>query len=89
MSVTLKRSPTTAWKRLGSELLIVASDTNTLTVVNDTGARVWELIEQARTVDEIVAVIVDEFAVDEFAARADVERFLTSLERQRLVERVE
>lgn len=88
MSAMLRRSPTTAWKRLGDELLIVASDTNTLTVLNDTGARVWELLEQARSLDELVATIVEEFAVDEGAARRDVAQFVEALDRQQLVERV-
>ena len=85
MAHLLRRNPRTAWHRVENEVLIISSDTNTLTVLNDPGARIWELLETQMGVDELAMHLVDEFEVDAVTARRDVERFVDDLRKGNLV----
>lgn len=76
------RSNRLASQRVDDEMLIISSDSNKLTILNDTGARVWELLETERTVDDIVRIICAEFECDLARVEADVETFLADLERR-------
>lgn len=81
----LRRNDRTAWRRVENEVLIISSDSNTLTVLNDTGARVWELLDSPASVDALAVAIADEFEVDEPSARRDIESFVADLSKRRLI----
>ncbi|RMG07125.1 MAG: PqqD family protein [Planctomycetota bacterium] len=49
--------------------------------------RVWELLATPRSLDDLLAAVVEEFAVAEDRARADLERFLGELLAARVVEK--
>lgn len=44
--------------------------------LNPVAKRIWELVETPRSVDEIVAVLLQEFEVSEEACRAQTQAFL-------------
>lgn len=52
---------------------------------NATATRVWQLLEQPRTVDQLVADLLAEHEVDEAECRADLQDLLASLESEQLV----
>lgn len=52
---------------------------------NATATRVWQLLEQPRTLDALVADLVAEHDVDEAECRADLAELLVSLEDEQLV----
>jgi hypothetical protein len=79
------KAPTTAWRVIEGEAVILAVDTKVLRGLNAVGSRVWELIDGRRSVDEIVDTIVAEFQVEPGQARADVDAFLHQLAATRLV----
>jgi len=81
----VKRSDRTAWRRVENEVLIIASDSNSLTVLNETGARVWELLDGTRGRDELAQALSEEYLVDPPAARRDVDILLTELTSRGLV----
>ncbi len=70
-------------------MLIISSDSNTLTVLNATAARLWEHLAEAHTEADLSAKVVAEFAVDASVAASDVATFLGQLEARRLVTREE
>jgi len=49
------------------------------------GPRIWALLEQPRTVDEICAALMEEFEIDAEACRTDVLGFLHELADARLL----
>lgn len=49
--------------------------------VNDTGALLWEYLEEERTADDLVEELTRQFEVTPEAARADVDAFLEKLNR--------
>ncbi len=84
-----RRSSQTAWRRVQDEVLIVATQGNRLSVLNDTAARVWELLDHDASSAEIARTLSQEFEVDEETARADAERLLTELLERNLVSKIE
>ncbi|MEY2878056.1 MAG: hypothetical protein RLZZ15_436 [Verrucomicrobiota bacterium] len=53
--------------------------------VNRVGARIWSLLEQPRSVAELVETLTGEFTVDAAACRRETESFLGQLVTQGLV----
>jgi hypothetical protein len=49
------------------------------------GARIWELVQTPRTIDEILTAITAEFDVDRQRAAADLDALLADLQARGLV----
>ncbi len=81
----LRRNSRTAWRRVEDEVIIISSDSNGLTVLNDTGARIWELLDSDRSADELAAFLVSEFEVELDRARSDIEEFASDMRRRKLI----
>jgi hypothetical protein len=79
------RAPTTAWRVIEGEAVILSMDSKVLRGLNAVGSRIWELIDGRRDVEQIVDVVVGEFSVAPERARADVEAFLRALADRGLV----
>jgi hypothetical protein len=47
--------------------------------LNETGTRIWEMVQQTADEEVIVATMLDEFDVDEPMARSEVRRILDEL----------
>jgi hypothetical protein len=75
----LAKAPTSAWRLIAGEAVILSLDTKVLRGLNDVGSRVWDLIDGRRTVSDIVDVIVEEFDVPRAQAAEDVEAFARQL----------
>jgi hypothetical protein len=79
------KAPSTAWRVIEGEAVILTMDTKVLRGLNAVGSRVWELIDGRRDVEGIVRALVEEFTVDPARARADVQAFLQELADRGLV----
>ena len=64
---------------------VLLSDTLAYHGVEGTGLRIWELLEQPRTVDALVATLTTEYAVDEARCRSSVTSFVAALHERGLV----
>lgn len=79
------KAPTTAWRIIEGEAVILSMETKVLRGLNPVGSRVWELIDGRRSVEEITGLIVQEFDVTPEAAAQDVRGFVKELLERRLV----
>jgi hypothetical protein len=82
----VKRKEGFVMQNVGGENLLVplgaqVMDLNGLVILNDTGACVWELLTQERSVDDLAGAIAEQFDVDTERARADVQTFLDEIAR--------
>lgn len=68
------------------ERIILHSGSEKYFGLNEVGTRLWEALEEPRTVDELVATIREEFDVSEERSRNDVESFVSDLEAADLIE---
>jgi hypothetical protein len=87
LTALLRRSPGAAYRIYDGEGVIVQAETMEVRVVNPTGARVWELVDGQRTVEEVVELICREFDASREDAERDVLEFLDRLEACGLVQR--
>ncbi|NDP21249.1 MAG: PqqD family protein [Paludibacter sp.] len=72
-------------REVGNELIIVplsgnVAQMNELFTLNETGKFIWECLDEKNTFDDIVALLTEEFDIDENTARTDVELFLKKIE---------
>ena len=77
--------PSAVGEKLGEEVAILNVETGIYFGLQGVGAEVWELLDKAPTVDEIVAHLVQVYEVDETRCRADVVALLASLQEAQLV----
>ena len=54
--------------------------------MNEVGAFLWEKLQEDCTVEELVAAVTAEYEVDEDTARADIEKFVSKLKENRILE---
>jgi hypothetical protein len=73
------------WRTLDTEALVVDVKGGLLYPLNAVGARIWELCDGARSVDEIVVMLADEFDAPEPTIRADAVEFIDRLADAKLV----
>ena len=79
------RDPDFVHRRIVDEVILVPiarnfGDLESIFTLNDVGARIWDLLDGDRSVDEIIEVIATEYAVDRETAAGDVAGFLDQLE---------
>jgi hypothetical protein len=53
--------------------------------LNETGTRIWEMVQQTADEEEIVAALLREYEVEEQMARAEVRRILDELIEAQLI----
>ncbi len=64
---------------VADELVMMSADTGNFVTVSRVGARVWELIEQPKSMDTLCARLMREFEVTPEACRTDVQKFLDEM----------
>ena len=73
------------WRTLDTEALVVDVKGGLLYPLNTVGARIWELCDGTRSVDEIVVALAAEFDASETTIRADAVEFIERLADAKLV----
>lgn len=53
--------------------------------LNETGTRIWEMVQQTADEESIVATLLNEYKVEEAMARAEVRRILDELIEAQLI----
>ena len=71
--------------RLGEEIVILGLRDSVYFGLSDVGARIWDLIQTPRTVEEILNTLVAEYEVTADAAAEGLDRLLRDLETRGLV----
>jgi hypothetical protein len=73
------------WRVLDTEALVVDVKGGLLYPLNAVGARIWELCDGLRSVEEIVAAVAAEFDAPEATIRADTREFIDRLAGAKLI----
>lgn len=72
--------------RLGDAGVLVHLQTNRIFELNATGVRVWELIGEGRTLDQIERLLQEEFDVTPEQVRQEVSELVAALSREGLLD---
>lgn len=79
------RNPTVIEQLFAQESVLLLPARGEVKVLNEVGARIWSLIDGARTIREIAAMLCAEYAVSMDAAEADTVTFVEALARREMV----
>ncbi|GAB3583522.1 hypothetical protein GCM10027445_58410 [Amycolatopsis endophytica] len=66
-------------RTIGDETIVLSLSTSRYFTITGVGTRLFELLAEDRSLDDLVTAIVDEYEIDADTARRDVEAFLGSL----------
>lgn len=67
------------------ELLAMSIENGACYGLNSIGSRIWQLVEQPRTIDNLCAQLVEEFEVDAETCRTEVLALLADLRTEKLI----
>lgn len=87
-----RKSPSIVSTHVGEGVILVpirqrAGDLDNVYTLNETAARVWQLIDDQRSLIEIRDLLVEEFDVGEDEAQQDVADLVAELEAAGVIER--
>ncbi len=68
-----------AWRIIDGECIIMNPDAGSVFNLNEVGARIWELLEDNRKIEKVVACITNEFDINIQQAREDTLSFIKQL----------
>ncbi len=66
-------------RQLENEAVLVLPDKGEVKVLNEVGARIWQLVDGQRTVREIAAAVCAEYPVTQPVAEVDTLEFMNQL----------
>jgi len=72
-------------RRLGDSAVLVRLSTNQIYELNETGARLWELLEEGASIDAAVTTLAREFEAAREEIAGDVDALLRDLSEQGLI----
>ena len=81
----LKPDPQVLARRMPGGTILVNLESNRIFELNETGARVWELMSAGLEREQVVERLVEEFAVDPIRAATEVDTLLGHLAREGLL----
>jgi len=86
----LTRSPSIVTRKTGNEYVLVPianniADMNSVYTLNETGAFIWEQINGKRNVQEIIALLTEEYEIDTENASKDVFEFIDNMSKYLIV----
>jgi hypothetical protein len=86
MNRCFKPAPQTAWRRVDGEVVVLKLDTRAYYSINETGARIWELLAEGLPSGKVCEALAGEYGLAPEPARRDVEEFTRGLLRLGLIE---
>ena len=79
LSSFIKRDDDVAWRIIEEEALVVNPKDSMIYPLNETGARVWDLLDGQKQVSAIIDIIAEEFEEDNFVIQQDILDFVKGL----------
>jgi hypothetical protein len=71
--------------KVGDELVMMSAAKGNYIGLSSVGARIWELIETPQTAESLCDALIAEYDVDPATCRAEVDAFLTTLDRHHAI----
>lgn len=81
-----KHSGRVAWRKVADEAVILDVETAAYFSLDGVGLRIWELIGEKRSLDEISREIAAEYDAPEDVIRRDCEELIGRLRKEKIVE---
>lgn len=75
----IQRAPGAVQAVVDGQLVLLSPVDFSYHGLDSVGARIWEMLEQPLSIDEVVASLLTEYTIDESTCRADVEPFVARM----------
>jgi hypothetical protein len=72
---------------IGDEVIVLSSEGNELHTFEGSARFIWGMLNGVRTVDDILALITEEYQVEAATAARDLDNFLEELRRLSLIKK--
>ena len=76
------------FKRLDDRMVLVHLSSNRIFELNETGARIWELLQKGVATEDLLAQIPKEFEADHESLNEEIKNLLNDLETENLIKRL-
>jgi hypothetical protein len=73
-------------RALDDKLVVLDTESGSYFELDTVGARIWQLIAEGSTVDQVVSTLTSEFTVEPAKALRDASAFFDELRKHRLIE---
>ncbi len=75
------RNPDIVYREIAGEFILVpihhkAGEADSIYVLNETGTRIWELVDGKRTLADIIGMITEEFDIDDRTLAGDLFEYI-------------
>ena len=84
----IKRAEDIPWNVVDDEVVLLNLDSGHYYSLNESGRRIWELLDGENTIPDIIGVICEEFNVDQEKAVKDINELIDELLNEKLVSAV-
>lgn len=85
-NASIRRRPEPLTATVDGEIVMLAADQGAYFGLGAVGSRIWEMLAEPRTLQELSGALQDEYAVDPATCREEVARFVEDLHEAQLVE---
>ncbi len=82
----LRKAQDTPWNVIDEEAVVLNLDSGHYYILNETGCRIWELLDGENTVADIATQISQEYDVTNKTVTSDITKILAELLGEKLVE---
>ena len=79
-------NPSFTVREIGDEMIFISDKGDMLHTLNAVGASLWRHIDGKRSVQDILALLIDEYDVPESRASKDIQRFFDELAQKEIVQ---
>ncbi len=79
------RNDEIVFSEIDDQIVLMSIDNGTYYSLDAIATRIWELLEQPRNLNSLVATLTSEFEVDKKQCTADVSHFLEKMENNKMV----
>jgi len=87
LSIPYQCAPEVLFQEVNGEIVLLDLQGETYFGLNETGARVWQLLQDGKVGDELLDMMLDEFEVDRPQLEADVTELISQLSEAGLIVR--
>ena len=84
-TATVERTGDYPFQKIVDETVIVEPKAKLMHQLDEVGSNIWEFLDTPHTVEEIIAMIMENYDVDASRAETDVVQFLQEMEKRQLV----
>lgn len=84
----IKKGEDTPWNIVDDEVVLLNLDSGHYYSLNESGRRIWELLDGKNTIPDIVTIICNEFEIGQKEAAEDINTLIDELLKEKLASAV-